>query len=174
MKRPHRRNPLAVALYLNAAALFAILAVLLARDSNPPLLPMAMAQPALERLLFQLQMLVTVSLLAWLLRKHSLVRRESGVARNHSVNWTIRGIRAAAALFSVALAADLLGYAGLGRFVADGTLGCIYTAVILYAGVQVVYGLIRLALNVWPLQNLWMVRNLKGTVERRARRRRTS
>ncbi len=125
--------------------------------------------PALERLLFQLQMLATVCLLAWLLRKHYLVRRESEAAVTRSVNWTIRGIRAATALFSAALVADLLGYTGLGRFVADGTLGCIYTAVILYAGVQVVYGLIRLALNVWPLQNLWMVRNLKDTVERRAR-----
>ena len=124
--------------------------------------------PALERLLFQLQMLATVSLLAWLLRKHHLVRREAAtVAR--SVNWTIRGIRAATLLFSGALAADLLGYTQLGRFVADAALGSIYAAVILYAGVQVVYGLIRLALNVWPLQNLWMVRNLKSTVERRAR-----
>jgi len=125
--------------------------------------------PALERLLFQLQMIATVSLLAWLLRKHYLVRRECAVAMNRSVNWTIRGIRAATLLFGAALVADLLGYTQLGRFVADGTLGCIYTAVILYAGVQVVYGLIRLALNVWPLQNLWMVRNLKSTVERRAR-----
>ena len=125
--------------------------------------------PALERVLFQLQMLATVSLLAWLLRKHTLMRRESCVRPNRSVNWTIRGIRAAALLFGAALAADLSGYTQLGRFVADAALGSIYTAVILYAGVQVVYGLIRLALNVWPLQNLWMVKNLKGTVERRAR-----
>src|SRR5687768_13512743 len=49
MKRPRRRNPLAVALYLNAAVLVAILAVLLARDSHQPMLPMAFgqAQPAI-------------------------------------------------------------------------------------------------------------------------------
>ena len=44
MKRPRRRNPLAVALYLNAAVLVAILAVLLARDSHPQMLPMAFGQ----------------------------------------------------------------------------------------------------------------------------------
>ena len=48
MKRPRHRNPIAVALYLNAAVLVAILAVLLARDSHQGMLPMAFgqAQPA--------------------------------------------------------------------------------------------------------------------------------
>ncbi len=44
MKRPRRRNPVAVALYVNAAMLVAILAVLLARDSHPTIVPMAMGQ----------------------------------------------------------------------------------------------------------------------------------
>jgi hypothetical protein len=44
MKKPRRRNPLAVALYLNAAVLVAILVVLLARDSQQPMLPMAFGQ----------------------------------------------------------------------------------------------------------------------------------
>ena len=133
------------------------------------LLELLDAVPAIERVLFQMQMLATIGILAWLLRKHRLVRRESEATVTRSVNWTIRGIRAATGGFAVALVADLLGYTQLGRFLADATLGAIYTAVILYAGVQVVYGLIRLALNLWPLQNLSMVKNLKGTVERRAR-----
>ena len=133
------------------------------------LLELLDAAPLLERVLFQVQMLATVGALAWLLRKHQLLRRESGLAVTRSVNWTIRGIRAATAAFAVALVADLLGYTQLGRFVADTTLGAIFTAVILYAGVQVVYGLIRLGLNLWPLQDLAMVRSMKGTVERRAR-----
>ena len=44
MKRPRRRNPVAIALYVNAVVLVAILAVLLARGSNPPMLPMALGQ----------------------------------------------------------------------------------------------------------------------------------
>ncbi len=44
MKRPHRRNPVAVALYVNAGVLVAILAVLLARDSSQPMLPGAFGQ----------------------------------------------------------------------------------------------------------------------------------
>jgi small-conductance mechanosensitive channel len=127
------------------------------------------AVPALERALFQVQMLATVGLLAWLLRRHHRLRHELGDYAVRSVNWTVRGIRTATVGFAVALVADVLGYTNLGRFVADATLGATYTAVILYAGVQVAYGLIRLGLNLWPLQNLSMVRNLKSTVERRAR-----
>jgi small-conductance mechanosensitive channel len=127
------------------------------------------AVPAIERVLFQVQMLATIGVLAWLLRRHYLVRRESGAPVNRSVNWTIRGIRTATAGFAAALVADLSGYTQLGRFVADATLGAIYTAVILYAGVQVVYGLIRLTLNLWPLQTLAMVRNHTSAIERRAR-----
>jgi hypothetical protein len=44
MKRPRHRNPVAVALYVNAAVLVAILAVLVARDSHPTMVPMAMGQ----------------------------------------------------------------------------------------------------------------------------------
>ena len=44
MKRPRRRNPLAAALYVNAAVLVAILAVLLSRDSHRTMVPMAMGQ----------------------------------------------------------------------------------------------------------------------------------
>jgi len=48
MRKPRRRNPVAIALYVNAAVLVAILAVLLARDSGQPMLPaaaFAQAQP---------------------------------------------------------------------------------------------------------------------------------
>jgi hypothetical protein len=44
MHRPHRRNPVAVALYVNAALLLAILAALLARTDAPSLTPAAFAQ----------------------------------------------------------------------------------------------------------------------------------
>ena len=45
MKKPRRRNPLALALYVNAGVLVAILAVLLGRgDSTPAMLPSALAQ----------------------------------------------------------------------------------------------------------------------------------
>ena len=125
--------------------------------------------PVLERVLFQLQMLATVALLAWLLRRHHRLRHSTSDSGIRSVNWTLRGIRAATAGFGLALVADLIGFTNLARFVAEATLGATYTAVILYAGVQVVYGLIRLGLNLWPLQNLSMVRNLKSTIERRAR-----
>lgn len=128
------------------------------------------AVPSIERPLFQLQMLATIGGLIWLLRSRYVARREAGEAAPRSVSWTVRGILAATAGFTVAVAADLMGYTQLGRFLANATLGAIYTAVILYAGALVMYGLITLALNLWPLQNLGMVRNFKDKLERRARR----
>jgi hypothetical protein len=44
MNRPRRGNPVAVALYVNAGVLIAILAVLLARGSDQPMLPAALGQ----------------------------------------------------------------------------------------------------------------------------------
>lgn len=134
------------------------------------LLELLDAAPAIERALFQLQMLAIIGVLAWLLRRHRSVCIESGTLVNRSVSWTIRGIRTAALGFAAALATDLVGYTQLGRFIADATLGAIYTAVILYAGVQIVYGLIRLALNLWPLRLLGMVHHHMDAIERRARR----
>ncbi len=44
MTRPRRHNPISYALYLNAAILFAILAVLLCRNNSPRFIPEALAQ----------------------------------------------------------------------------------------------------------------------------------
>ncbi len=44
------------------------------------LLELLDAVPTLERVLFQLQMLATIGVLAWLLRRHRIVRRESVVS----------------------------------------------------------------------------------------------
>src|SRR5690606_15009596 len=146
------------------------------------------AVPAIERVLFQLQMVATLAVpaigrglfqrrlgatlavLAWLLHRHRALRREAAATSARSVSWPLRGIRAAVAGFAAALACDLSGFTQLARFIADAVLGAIYGAVILYAGVQVVYGLVRLALNMWPLQSLGMVRNHKILLESRARR----
>jgi small-conductance mechanosensitive channel len=128
------------------------------------------AVPTIERVLFQLLMVATLAVLGWLLHRHGALQREAARATARSVNWTIRGIRAALVGFAVALACDLSGFTQLARFIADAMFGAIYGAVILYAGVQMVYGLIRLALNLWPLQNLGMVRNHKALLEGRARR----
>lgn len=44
MHQPRSRNPVATALYVNAALIAVLIAVLLVRDSSPGLLPTAMAQ----------------------------------------------------------------------------------------------------------------------------------
>jgi hypothetical protein len=128
------------------------------------------AVPAIERVLFQLLMVASLAVLAWLLHRHGALRRESVRIAGRSVNWTIRGIRTALVGFAAALACDLSGFTQLARFITDAVFGAIYSAVILYAGVQVIYGIVRLALNLWPLQDLGMVRNHKGLLEGRARR----
>jgi hypothetical protein len=49
MIRARRRHPVALALYLNAAVLLALMAVLLTRDSSPRLIPVALGQAAQQQ-----------------------------------------------------------------------------------------------------------------------------
>ncbi len=134
------------------------------------LLELLDAVPAIERPLFQLQMLLTTGGLAWLLRNRALARREAGLEAPPSVGWTVRGIVVAIAGFAIALVADLAGFTQLGRFIASATLGALFAAVILYAGVLVVQSLITLAVNLWPMRELAMIRHDGPLIERRAQR----
>jgi len=152
------------------APLAPFLYALLALYALNRLLELLDAVPAIERPLFQLQMLLTTGGLAWLLRNRALARREAGLEAPPSVGWTVRGIVVAIAGFAIALVADLAGFTQLGRFIASATLGALFAAVILYAGVLVVQSLITLAVNLWPMRELAMIRHDGPLIERRAQR----
>ena len=69
--------------------------------------------------------------------------------------------------FSVALIAGPLGYMRVGRLLAAGILSSGALALMFYACVLVVKGLVAFALRVWPLELLQMVQRYRDLLERR-------
>ncbi|HEX6127312.1 MAG TPA: mechanosensitive ion channel domain-containing protein [Pyrinomonadaceae bacterium] len=69
--------------------------------------------------------------------------------------------------FSVAFLANAFGYVNLSRLVGNGVLNSAYAAIVLYAVVRIVDGLIAFALRFRPLNLLTMVRNHASMIQRK-------
>ncbi len=126
--------------------------------------------PVFEQVLLTLEALAGIALIGRSLRsgslKHFSTRRaETGRLATYRV-----GAGLAILIFTVALAASLIGYLRLGRLLASGLLGSGALALILFASVLVSTGLAALALRVWPLSLLQMVQHHRDLLEHRARR----
>jgi potassium-dependent mechanosensitive channel len=67
---------------------------------------------------------------------------------------------------AVGLAAGASGYLRLARLITPGTLSAGALALLLYASLRVLIGTVAMALRVWPLQRLQMVRNHCDRIER--------
>ncbi len=78
--------------------------------------------------------------------------------------------RVASVIFAVAVIANVLGYVSLANLLGDAVLGSAYLAVILYAVVRIVDGLLTFALRVRPLILLGMVRRHRLLLQRRLHR----
>jgi potassium-dependent mechanosensitive channel len=71
-------------------------------------------------------------------------------------------------IFAAGLIGEIIGYVGLVGLLISGTLAASITALLLYACVRVVSGLIAFGLQVWPLRTLRMVQHHRELFERRA------
>ncbi|HEY7868303.1 MAG TPA: mechanosensitive ion channel domain-containing protein [Methylomirabilota bacterium] len=128
---------------------------------------LASTVPVLEQLVFVLEMLLAVALLAtWVVRWH----RAPPVPDVRTVRFLNTAGTLALAAFSLALVVAVAGYMGLALLLGAGVLGSAYLAVVLYAAVQVADRLIAFALHERPLSALAMVRHNQPVLERRARR----
>ncbi|HEX9445932.1 MAG TPA: mechanosensitive ion channel domain-containing protein [Candidatus Binatia bacterium] len=123
----------------------------------------------LPRLLFLAEMFGALLFVAWLVRSIARGRRAAvGSARSRKI---IVAAASAAGLFAAAaLAANALGYVTLANLVGNAMLGSAYLAIILYALMEILDGLVVLALRVRPLAYLGLVRRHGPLVRRRARR----
>lgn len=128
------------------------------------------AAVAWERLLFELQVASTLLFLFWFLRPRRLSRLPAEVTGNNDYKWSLFTARAATLVFAAALAAEVLGYSQLGRFLNAAMLTVLYTGVILYAALRALVSLSTLALYTWPLSSLAMVRHYRPLLERRLQR----
>jgi len=128
------------------------------------------AAVAWERLLFELQLAGTLLFLFRFLRPRRLSRLPLKVTEDKAFKWSLRVARVATLAFAFALAAEVLGYSQLGRFLNAAMLTVLYSGVILYAALRTLVSLSTLALYVWPLRSLAMVRHYKPLLERRLQR----
>jgi small-conductance mechanosensitive channel len=126
------------------------------------------AVEVLPRLLFLAQMLALVGFLGWLL--YALRPARPLTAGSERSRKTIRiAAGAAFVLASIACAANAAGYVTLANLLGNAVLGSAYLAIILYALVAILDGIIALALSVPPLDLLGAVKRHGGLIRRRVR-----
>jgi potassium efflux system protein len=126
--------------------------------------------PLIEQVLLSLESLSAIALSWWLLHSEPL-RQPTGPA---AAAGRTRLLRVFVKFVMICLAAGLvagaMGYMRLARLIAPGTLSAAALALLMYTCVRVLSGTVAVALRVWPLQRLQMVRNhcdlLEGWVYR--------
>ena len=136
-------------------ALFPVLYALVVAYFVDQLRPVAAAQPVVGRSLFLFEMLAAIAFLAWLLRSRRLSTGQAPLLE--------RVVRAyawlALVIFTGTALAQMLGYTHLSYLTGNGMLESSYLAVIFYAAVRIVDGLVSGLLKMPPFSLLSMVRN---------------
>ncbi len=129
-----------------------------------------LAVTIVSRLLFLLEMVVAVGLLAWLLRPTRLSGIPQWVARSFLLRALGIVSNVALALFGVALAGEVFGYSRLAQLLGGGALESAYIGVIAYAAVRIAESLVALLLRIPPLALLRMVDRKRALIRHRAYR----
>src|SRR5262249_30711685 len=122
----------------------------------------------LEQTLLLVEMLVGVIFLAWLLATTRAAARDAD-ADATGRRTVIRGAaRVVVVMLVAAFLAGAAGYMGLARLLGVGVLGSSYVALVLYASVRILEGLVRCALRVRALAWLNLVGHHRPLLQRRA------
>jgi small-conductance mechanosensitive channel len=130
---------------------------------------MSVAIPLLTRELFALEMLAGACFVIWLLR--SSRQAAAGIHAQPPLPRPGRWYaRISLLLFVAAFAGDCLGYVSFSYFLGDGVLTGAYLALIAYAAVRMLEGLVIITLQVRPLAYFAMVRKHRGMIHRRMMR----
>ncbi len=126
--------------------------------------------PLVEQVLFLLEMLAGIALMAWLLRP----RRLAGVELSEDQRAGLRPLGIAAKLlfasFAIALVSGAMGYMQLARLVGGGALTSTYIALALYASLRAADGLLAFALRARPLRSLRLVASHRDVLHRKVQR----
>ena len=128
------------------------------------------AVPNVVRPLFLAEMLAAFLFFLWFFRT-----RFSGHANEDKVRGSIYSVVRIASLavlpfFAVAFLANAFGYVNVSRLIGNAVLRSAYAAIVLYAVVRIVDGLIVFALRFRPLSLLKMARNYAPTIQQKARK----
>jgi small-conductance mechanosensitive channel len=126
--------------------------------------------PLAEQVVFLLEMLAGVGLMAWVLRP----RRLEGVELSPEQTSALRPFGMAARVllvcFTLAFATGAFGYMQLARLIGGGALSSTYAALAFYAALRAADGLLAFALRSWPLRLLRFVNTHRDALRRRTHR----
>ena len=124
--------------------------------------------PVVTRVLFLIEMLGGFVFLFWLIRSRGLTRVSE---EERDLLWkTVKfGKRFAAAVFLMAFIANALGYISISTLAGGALLGSAYVAIIFYAAIRILDGLIMFATRVPPLSLLGMIKRKRPLFRRRIR-----
>ncbi len=122
--------------------------------------------PVLARFIFLGQMLGASVFLFWLLKSSHL---PTDAAQTHRrFWWAVREIaRIGLIALPAAFFANIFGYVNLGNLLGIVFLRAVYVGALLYTGVQIVEGLMIIALEVWPLASLRVITLHRSMIEAR-------
>jgi potassium-dependent mechanosensitive channel len=121
--------------------------------------------PLVEQVLLCVESLSAMAVAAWLLYSEPLRHPPASAAatgRTHALRVFVKFVMICLA---VGLVAGAAGYMRLARLITPGTLSAGALALLLYALLRVVSGTVAIALRVWPLLRLQMVRNHCDRIE---------
>lgn len=122
--------------------------------------------PGFEQAVLALEMIAGMASLAYALTRGEL-RHPGGAAFPEGLRGLRRGAILIQAIFCVALLADIFGYIRMARLLASGVIAGGALALMLYASFRVVNGLAAVALLVWPMRLLQLVRRHQDLLNRR-------
>lgn len=126
--------------------------------------------PLIARLVFFTEMVIGLLFFLWLFAGR-LAANKTEENIHGSVFRTIRiAAIIATPLFAVSAIANFIGYAALARLVGNAALQSAYAAIVLYAVIRIVDGLIIFALRFRPFCLLGMVQNHRFLIQHRLRR----
>jgi potassium efflux system protein len=123
-----------------------------------------------EQVVLVLEGVTGIALLGWLLASRNLREaypQETGAGRGHIIEALGKFVTI---YLVVGLVCAALGYMRLGRIITSGTISASALALALYASVRVCGGVVAVALRMWPLRLLQMVRQHSDLLEKQAYR----
>jgi len=123
--------------------------------------------PAMERMLFLLELLFALGFLLWLLRPSRFTQVTPEMLRQPFFRVVGVAMRVAIVLFAVAIAAEVAGLSDLSDLLGSGTLRSAYWALLFYGMLKVTQSLLAYALVLRPLRLLHLVSRHRERVRRR-------
>jgi small-conductance mechanosensitive channel len=126
--------------------------------------------PLVEQVLFLLEMLAGMALMAWVLRPRRLEGVELSPEQSAALKPLGKIARLLLVCFTFSFASGALGYMQLARMVGGGALTCTYAALAFYASLRAADGLLAIGLRRRPLRLLRFVNTHREALRRRIHR----